>query len=84
MAALAALRDAHESLLEALQICGLGFCGGLGEIAELLDLRIEAGTVFPDLRGGLGLAVVSTSQGLMAGHEARRKNIGGEVICEVW
>ena len=38
----------------------------------------------PIIRGGLGLAVVSTSQGLMAGHEARRKNIGGEVICEVW
>lgn len=38
----------------------------------------------PVVRGGLGLAVVSTSQGLMAGHEARRKNIGGEVICEVW
>lgn len=38
----------------------------------------------PVVRGGLGLAVVSTSQGLMPDREARRKNMGGEVICEVW
>ena len=38
----------------------------------------------PVVRGGLGLAVVSTSQGLMSDREARRKNVGGEVICEVW
>jgi len=33
---------------------------------------------------GLGVTIVSTSQGLMTGREARRRNIGGEVICEVW
>lgn len=38
----------------------------------------------PTVRGGLGLAVVSTSQGLMADREARRSNIGGEIVCEVW
>jgi small subunit ribosomal protein S8 len=38
----------------------------------------------PVVRGGLGLAVISTSQGLMVDRDARRKNIGGEVICEVW
>ena len=38
----------------------------------------------PVVRGGLGLAVVSTSQGLMADREARRAGIGGEVVCEVW
>ena len=38
----------------------------------------------PVIRGGLGVAVVSTSQGLMVDREARRKNVGGEVICEVW
>jgi small subunit ribosomal protein S8 len=36
------------------------------------------------VRGGLGIAVVSTPQGLMVDREARRKNVGGEVICEVW
>ena len=38
----------------------------------------------PVVRGGLGLAVISTSQGLMVDHEARRKNVGGEIVCEVW
>ena len=38
----------------------------------------------PVVRAGLGVAVISTSQGLMADGDARRKNIGGEVICEVW
>lgn len=38
----------------------------------------------PVVRGGLGVAVISTSQGLLVDHEARRKNVGGEIICEVW
>lgn len=38
----------------------------------------------PVVRGGLGLAIVSTSQGLMVDRDARRQNMGGEVICEVW
>jgi small subunit ribosomal protein S8 len=38
----------------------------------------------PVVRGGLGVAVVSTSHGLMIDAEARRKNVGGEIVCEVW
>ena len=38
----------------------------------------------PVVRGGLGIAVISTPQGLMVDREARRKNVGGEVIGEVW
>jgi len=38
----------------------------------------------PVVRGGLGLAVVSTSHGLMADREARRAGVGGEIVCEVW
>ncbi len=38
----------------------------------------------PIIRGGLGIAIISTSQGLMVDREARHKNIGGEVLCEVW
>lgn len=36
------------------------------------------------LRSGLGTQIVSTSSGLMTDREARRKRLGGEVICEVW
>ena len=38
----------------------------------------------PVVRGGLGVAVISTPQGLMVDREARRHNVGGEVVCEVW
>ena len=38
----------------------------------------------PRIQGGLGISLVSTSQGLLADREARRRRLGGEVICEVW
>lgn len=38
----------------------------------------------PVVRGGLGVAIVSTSQGLMADRDARYKGVGGEIVCEVW
>lgn len=38
----------------------------------------------PKVLGGMGVAVLSTSQGLLSGQEARRRGIGGEVLCEVW
>jgi small subunit ribosomal protein S8 len=38
----------------------------------------------PRVLGGMGIAVISTSQGVITGHEARRRGIGGEVICSVW
>jgi len=38
----------------------------------------------PQVRSGLGLAIVSTSKGVLAGHKARAENIGGELICTVW
>ena len=38
----------------------------------------------PRVLGGLGVAVLSTSQGLMTDREARRRKVGGEVLCYVW
>ncbi len=38
----------------------------------------------PRVFGGLGIAVVSTSKGLMTGHKARQLNIGGEILCYIW
>lgn len=38
----------------------------------------------PRVQGGLGVAVVSTSQGLLPDREARRRRLGGEIVCEVW
>ena len=41
-------------------------------------------TTIPRVLGGMGVAVISTSHGVITGHEARRRGIGGEVICSVW
>lgn len=41
-------------------------------------------TSIPKVLGGMGISVISTSQGVITGHEARRRGIGGEVICSVW
>ncbi|HEY5889576.1 MAG TPA: 30S ribosomal protein S8 [Acidimicrobiia bacterium] len=38
----------------------------------------------PRVQGGIGVAVVSTSQGIMPDREARRRRLGGEILCEVW
>lgn len=38
----------------------------------------------PRVLGGLGIAIISTSQGIMTDKEARKRGLGGEVICYVW
>src|SRR5689334_23017841 len=38
----------------------------------------------PKVMGGLGIAIVSTSKGIMTGHESHKQGVGGEVLCQVW
>ena len=38
----------------------------------------------PRVLGGLGVSILSTSEGVMTGTQARQKNVGGELLCEVW
>lgn len=48
-------------------------------------LRVYARkTEIPRVLGGLGLAILSTSHGIMTGSQARKLNLGGEVLCFVW
>ncbi len=48
-------------------------------------LRVHVGRgEIPRVYGGLGIAIISTSQGIMTGYEAWRKGIGGEIVCYVW
>ena len=44
---------------------------------------VGAGSI-PKVLGGMGTTIVSTSQGVMTGHEARSRGIGGEVVAKVW
>jgi small subunit ribosomal protein S8 len=48
-------------------------------------LRVyRAADEVPRVLGGLGVAVLSTSQGLLTDREARKRHVGGEVLCYVW
>ena len=48
-------------------------------------LRVYARkTEIPRVLGGLGLAILSTSHGIMTGSDARKQNLGGEALCYVW
>jgi small subunit ribosomal protein S8 len=48
-------------------------------------LRVYRGAdKLPRVLGGLGVAVLSTSQGLMTDREARQRKVGGEILCYVW
>ena len=48
-------------------------------------LRVYRGSqAVPRVQGGLGVAIVSTSKGIMTDHQARKANMGGELICSVW
>lgn len=46
--------------------------------------RYVNSTELPRVRGGLGVAIVTTSRGVMSAREARKQNVGGEVLCLVW
>jgi small subunit ribosomal protein S8 len=47
--------------------------------------RVYVGaTEIPRVRGGLGVALLSTPEGVMSGVEAKKKNLGGELLCFVW
>src|SRR5215472_10941700 len=46
--------------------------------------RYVGSTEIPRVRGGLGVAIVSTSEGLLTDSQARKKNLGGELLCYIW
>lgn len=46
--------------------------------------RYSQATELPRVLNGLGVAVVSTSQGVMTDRDARRRGVGGEVLCYIW
>jgi small subunit ribosomal protein S8 len=57
---------------------------GLSRISKPGRRVYKGAHELPRVRGGLGVAIVSTSQGLLTDREARRRNVGGEILCEVW
>ena len=61
-----------------------GVIEGLRRVSTPGLRRYTGSTEIPRVRGGLGVAIVSTSEGVMTGTQARNKNIGGELLCYIW
>ncbi|MDE3098365.1 MAG: 30S ribosomal protein S8 [Verrucomicrobiota bacterium] len=57
---------------------------GLKRVSRPGLRRYVGATEIPRVRGGLGVAVLSTSEGIMTDTQARKKNLGGELLCYVW
>lgn len=57
---------------------------GLNRVSKPGIRRYVGVGEIPSVRGGMGITIISTSQGIMTGAECRRKHIGGEVLCTVW
>jgi small subunit ribosomal protein S8 len=61
-----------------------GVIEGLRRVSRPGLRHYVGATEIPRVRGGLGVAVVSTPEGVMTGTQARKKNLGGELLCYVW
>ncbi|NNL96812.1 MAG: 30S ribosomal protein S8 [Acidimicrobiia bacterium] len=57
---------------------------GLRRISKPGRRLYSSASDLPRVQGGLGVTIVSTSQGLLVDRECRRRKLGGEIICEVW
>jgi len=57
---------------------------GLQKISRPGLRRYVGSSEIPKVLGGLGFAILSTSKGLMTGQDAKKENVGGEVLIYVW
>lgn len=57
---------------------------GLRRVSRPGLRRYVGANEVPRVLGGMGIAVLSTSRGLLTGHEARKQNVGGELLAYIW
>ena len=62
----------------------VGVFAGLKKVSKPGLRRYVGSAEVPKVLGGMGISIVSTSRGLMTGTQARRDNVGGELLCYVW
>jgi small subunit ribosomal protein S8 len=80
-------QDGHHSELELILRYGerrRPAIEGIKRISKPGHRVYRGAAELPRVQGGIGVAVVSTSRGLLPDREARRRRLGGEVVCEVW
>ena len=77
--------DAKKTLKMKLKYNGRrGIIEGLKRVSRPGLRQYVSATEVPRVLGGLGVAILSTSKGVMTGQDARKENVGGEVLCHVW
>ena len=79
-------RDGHASLVLGIRYddAGRPLIDGIHRVSKP-GRRVYVGKEdLPRVRNGLGVAVISTSRGVLSDGEAREQNLGGELLCEVW
>ena len=57
---------------------------GLKRVSKPGLRRYVGSTEIPRVRGGLGVAIISTSEGILTDTQARKKNLGGELLAYIW
>ena len=63
---------------------GVPVIEGIKRISKPSRRTYAGSDKIPDVLNGYGIGIISTSKGLMTDREARKRNIGGEIICSVW
>jgi small subunit ribosomal protein S8 len=85
--------DAHLVGEDRYQVIRIGLKYDPGEVSVIQSLRriskpgrrvYVTADQLPRVLDGLGVAIISTSHGVMSDRECRRLNVGGEVMCQVW
>jgi small subunit ribosomal protein S8 len=86
---IAEVKKTNKGKMKTLKIT-LKYENGLPKISGLKRVSKQGQRIYhsnDEIRkvvGGYGISIVSTSKGLMTGKDAKKQNLGGEVICEVW
>ena len=63
---------------------GRSIIGGIRRVSRPGLRRYSSAADAPRVRNGLGVSILSTPLGLLPDREARKRNVGGEVLCEIW
>lgn len=61
-----------------------GVIEGLKRVSKPGLRRYVGSTEVPRVLGGMGVSILSTSEGVMTGTQAKKKNLGGELLCYIW
>ena len=79
-------RDGHAVLVMRIRYhsSGKALIGGIRRVSRPGRRVYVSSDEVPKVRNGLGLALISTSKGILSDQAAREASVGGEIVCEVW